>query len=77
MRGYGFRSATKLPQNYRAVPGRVVGNNDGVESALLEHLVAAGGPAAESCLRWVVFGESLPADPGCLDLVWPHWPMTL
>ncbi|MBY0290893.1 hypothetical protein [Mycolicibacterium gadium] len=48
-----------------------------MESALLEHLAAAGGPAAESCLRWVVFGESLPADPGCLDLVWPDWPMTL
>jgi hypothetical protein len=59
------------------VYGRGVGDNGGVESALLEHLVAAGGPAAESCLGWVVFGESLPADPGCLDLVWPDRPMKL
>ena len=54
-----------------------VGDNGGVESALLEQLVAAGGAAAQSCLRWVVFGESLPADPGCLDMVWPHRPMKL
>jgi hypothetical protein len=48
-----------------------------VESALLEQLVAAGGAAAESCLRWVVFGEPLPAEPGCLDVVWPDRPMKL
>jgi hypothetical protein len=48
-----------------------------VEAALLEHLVAAGGAAAQSCLRWVVFGESLPADPGSLDVIWPDQPMTL
>jgi hypothetical protein len=54
-----------------------VGENDGVESALLEQLVAAGGAAGESCLRWVVFGESLPAEPGCLDVVWPDRPLKL
>jgi len=63
--------------NYPGVAGRGVGDNGGVESALLEHLVAVGGPAAESCLRWVVFGESMPADPGCLDVIWPHGPMKL
>jgi hypothetical protein len=52
-------------------------DNGGMESALLEHLVAAGGAAAESCLRWVVFGESLPADRGCLEVVWPDRPMPI
>ena len=54
-----------------------VGDNGGVESALLEQLVAAGGAAGESCLRWLVLGESLSADPGCLDVVWPDRPMRL
>jgi hypothetical protein len=78
-RGEGLRISgrDRWPKNYPAVSGRDVGDNDGVESVLLEHLVAAGGPAAQSCLRWVVLGESLPADPGCLDVIWPDWPMTL
>jgi hypothetical protein len=60
-----------------ACPAAGVGDNGGVEAALLEHLVAAGGAAAQSCLRWVVFGESLPADPGSLDVIWPDQPMML
>jgi hypothetical protein len=52
-------------------------DNGVVESALLEHLVAAGGPAAESWLRWVVFGESLPAGRDVLDAVWPQEPVPL
>jgi len=54
-----------------------MGDNGGVESALLEQLVVAGGAAGESCLRWLVLGESLSADPGCLDVVWPDRPMQL
>ena len=43
-----------------------------MESAIVEHLVAAGGAAAEGRrLRWVVFGESLSADRGCIEMVWP------
>jgi hypothetical protein len=48
-----------------------------MESALLERLVAAGGPAAESWLRWVVFGESLPAGRAVVDVVWPGRPLPL
>ena len=52
-------------------------DNGGMESAIVEHLVAAGGGAAEWCLRWVVFGESLPADRGCIEMVWPGRPMPI
>lgn len=76
VRGYGI-SATMVAEERPAELGVGVGDNGGVESALLGQLVAAGGPAAQSCLRWVVFGESLPADPGCLDVVWSDRPMTL
>ena len=55
----------------------MAGDNGGMESALLERLVAAGGPAAESWLRWLVLGESLPADRAVVDVVWPDRPLPL
>jgi hypothetical protein len=57
--------------------GLGVADNGGMESAIVEHLVAAGGGVAEWCLRWVVFGESLPADRGCIEMVWPGRPMPI
>ena len=57
VRGYGFRP----PPGGHRLQGwarRGMADNGGMESALLEQLVAAGGPVAQSCLRWVAFGES-------------------
>jgi len=77
VRGYGFQPLSGGHRRRRARQCWGVGDNGGVESALLEQLVAAGGAAGESCLRWLVLGESLSADPGCLDVVWPDRPMQL
>jgi hypothetical protein len=41
------------------------------ESALLRGLNEAGGPAAASCLHWLVYGE-MPSPTERIDVVWPR-----
>jgi hypothetical protein len=41
------------------------------ESALLRHLTEAGGPAASSCLHWLVYGE-MPSAAERIEVAWPR-----